>query len=227
MAISCYPVEILKPSVDAQTIRIVGNNREFLFGHTYQAINTAVSASASRSLATDITLAIHNYNIENNNIHPYFINWGWDGGLQTQINLAFAAGSGPDIITGEAFMPLHMMNGNLRPFPDDLAEHIRATVLPSSYQAMTNNGRMYGVAVSYSPVMMMWNRTLISNRLGADHPRVNTPPATWSEFLDVGTEIRTATNNSVGLGGPYAGNNMSGFLRSSPFLFQMVDIYKL
>jgi len=215
---------IIQPVGGEDSITVVGNNREFLLGgFTNVTLNNQIrlipaGASPLDRFAFDLTRALNNYNLTNNNLRVNVVDWGWDDPLIQATGLAFIAGHGPDIITGESQMPGFARGGDLRAFPEWLADLVRETMLPASYAAMEHNGNIYGIPISYSPVSLIWNRQVIRDVLGADSRWVYEAPATWSEFLEVSAAIR-ANSNTVFAGGPYSGPNMGGYLRSAPFVF--------
>jgi ABC-type glycerol-3-phosphate transport system substrate-binding protein len=93
-----------------------------------------------------------------------------------------AAGDCPDIIH-EASISL-LDSGYLV----DLAPHLDAawkgTLVPSMLDMTSWEGKVYGLALEYSPIVTNWNG-LVLDKAGLD-----TPPATWDEFMALGEELK-------------------------------------
>lgn len=161
-----------------------------------------------------VTKTIHNFNIENNNVHLNYLNWGWGDSLTQKLSTAFVSQMGPSIIVGESQMPGYAQDGLLTPFPDDLAQWCRENLVPAAYKAMEFNGKIYGVTPYPSVPMLFWNKTVLRNA-GVDEKYIEKAPATWDEFLAVAKVLR---DKGYSGGGLYCGDDLGGYLRSYPFI---------
>jgi len=184
-------------------------------------IGAEYAKSPSVALPYLFTKALHNYNVTNNNISLEYLDWGWGESLMQKSEAAFKAGSGVDILIGESQMPGYAKRGELQPFPDDLAEYVRATMHPVSYKAMEIDGKIYGVAANPATCVLIWNKSVL-RLANVDEKYIDQAPATWEEFLSVCEKVYNAGMSGIryGAGGMYAGNNYGGYLRMAPFVGQ-------
>ena len=161
-----------------------------------------------------VTKAIHNYNIEENNVHLNYLNWGWGDSLTQKLSTAFVSQMGPSIIVGESQMPGYAKDGLLTPFPDELAQWCRDNLVPAAYKAMEFDGKIYGVTPYPSVPMLFWNKAVLRNA-GIEEKYIEQAPATWDEFLAVAKALREKGYSGGGL---YCGDDLGGYLRSYPFI---------
>jgi multiple sugar transport system substrate-binding protein len=142
------------------------------------------------------------------------LDWGWAEQLtQKQMN-AFLAETGPDVLVGETQMPGFAFNGYLLPFPADLEQKVRDTVVKGAYGPMEVDGQIYGLATYPGVNVLFWNKDIL-RKAGLDPDK---GPETWSEWLDMCEQITAAGNGDFYGGGTYAGPNFGGSLRVGPFL---------
>lgn len=170
-----------------------------------------------------ITQALHNYNVENNNIRLQFLDWGWDDTLAQKLTTTFEANDpsiGADIVVGETQMPKYMEEGKLEPFPEDLEAFIRENILPHGYKAMTMAGadgeeHIYGVAAVPSITVLVWNKTILRNA-GVSEEFVENGPSTWSEWIQI---CETLDADRKKAGGVYCGPNTGAYIRNGALMY--------
>jgi multiple sugar transport system substrate-binding protein len=139
--------------------------------------------------------------------------WGWAESLMQKQTLAFLAEDGADIMIGETQMPGYAKDGLLKPFPEDIANYIRANLLPAAYKPMEFNGQIYGVATQPSVSLLVYNQAIINDVFGENY----VPPQTWEEWLD---DMRAVVAADYLPGGVYSGPNAGGYLRYGIMQFQ-------
>lgn len=141
--------------------------------------------------------------------------WGWADQLTSKLNAAFLAKSGPDIIAGETQMPQYAMDGNLEPFPEDLANYIRENCSYASYADMEFDGKIYGVCLTPSICILTWNKDILkqTKSYGEGTSVYENGPKDWAEWLDVMKEVSTLSKKQLYAGGLYCGGNNGGYLR--------------
>jgi ABC-type glycerol-3-phosphate transport system substrate-binding protein len=148
-----------------------------------------------------------------------FVNWGWDAALiQKQTNSLMSSGKrDAEVYIGDPMWLKRFiyMNG-LLPFPDDLQAHIEETMLPSAYSSMTADGKMYGVNIFTTPMMLYVNLDVVK-KVWPDTYGEYQPPKTWSEFI-AQSEAALAKNVIPGAICVKSGND--GYLRNNLFFRQ-------
>lgn len=149
---------------------------------------------------------------------------GWGEPLRTKQTNALLTGVGPDVFIGEGQMPEFAQQGYLRPFPDDLAQFVRENCYPAAYESMEFDGKIYGVAVSPAPSMLIINKELAYKIWGEDYKA----PTTWDEWIqqmEEVTEWSASSGNDTGKnvmpGGPFFGTNYGSYLRTNNFFNQV------
>ena len=193
---------------------------------TYEGYADVALASARSNLRSNTTMANgvfqYNYTVALHNsaigsdIRLQFYDYGWDDALIQRLTLAFANGSGPDIVTGETQMTAYMQQGYLVAFPDWLETYVKENMHPLAYSAMMDEeGNIYGVAPCATIPVLIWNKAVL-RAAGIDEGIVENGVDTWAEWLDVGKKLDEAGSQ---MGGIYCGSNYGGYLRSTPFVY--------
>ncbi|WP_081389716.1 MULTISPECIES: extracellular solute-binding protein [Paenibacillus] len=157
---------------------------------------------------------IINENLKAENITVSVEDWGWGDTLTQKETAAFLAGNVPDIIVGETQMPGFAQQGQLEPFPDDMAAEIREKLAPAAWKPMEYDGKIYGLAAQPGVSSLFWNKALVKEA-GIDPDKA---PATWDEWLADLKKVNEAGKGKFYGGGVYAGPNAGGYLRYGPLL---------
>lgn len=97
----------------------------------------------------------------------------WDDFIK-KIGLAFPAGQGGDLIVTwpHDWIGQWAKQGLLMPLPDDVLGNERSQYPASSLQAVTYDGKLYGLPVTVESVALVYNKKLVPE-----------PPATWAELV--------------------------------------------
>ncbi len=169
------------------------------------------------------TQALHNYNVEKNNIRLNFLDWGWDDTLAQKLTTTFEAGNpsiGADVVLGETQMPKYMEEGKLEPFPEDLEAFVRENILPHGYRAMTmkddgGNERIYGVAAIPGITILVWNKAVLRGA-GVEEKYVENGPSTWSEWVEICRKLDESRKKA---GGVYCGPNTGAYIRNGALMY--------
>ena len=143
--------------------------------------------------------------------------WGWADSLTNKLQSAFLAQDTPDVINGETQMPGFAQKGYLQPFPDDLVEYIRENCLSISYSGMTIDGKIYGISLTPSVTVLVWNKNLLIE-CGVDESVVENGPRDWAEWETAMQKVYSKGKNA---GGVYTGSgnvNYGAFLRSGTLM---------
>jgi multiple sugar transport system substrate-binding protein len=143
------------------------------------------------------------------NINVTTEDWGWGEPLIQKQTAGFLAKNMPDIIVGETQMPGFAQQGLLEPFPDDLANDIRANVADAAWKPMEYNGQIYGLAAQPGVSSLFWNKALVK-QAGLDPDKA---PATWAEWADNVKKVTEAGKGKFYGGGVYGAANFGGYLR--------------
>lgn len=147
--------------------------------------------------------------LKEKNISVKTEDWGWGEPLIQKQTAGFLAKNMPDIIIGETQMPGFAQQGLLEPFPDDLANDIRASVADAAWKPMEFNGKIYGLASQPGVSSLFWNKALVK-QAGLDPDKA---PATWAEWADNVKKVTEAGKGKFYGGGVYGGANFGGYLR--------------
>ena len=137
-----------------------------------------------------------------------YVDWGWAETLDEKQRALFAAGSAPDIVAGETFMPTYANEGILETLPDDIVQSVNPTFLLHDA-----DGNAVGVAYKTSIFLMFYNKDLLS-AAGLDPEN---PPTTWEEWQQASAAI-TQSGDDVWGGGIPSFPHAGGALRATPFL---------
>ncbi|MCL2221116.1 MAG: extracellular solute-binding protein [Oscillospiraceae bacterium] len=149
-----------------------------------------------------IEAELDDFNIE-------FVDWGWAETLDAQQRAGIAAGTAPDIVVGEIFMPTYANEGILRPLPQDIVD----TVNPS-FLIRDPNGVPVAVALRASVFMLFYNRDLLE-AAGFD-----SAPRYWDEWQTMSDAITELGNGEFWGGGVPSFPHAGGALRATPFFRQ-------
>lgn len=144
-------------------------------------------------------------------------NWGWADSLTNKLQSAFWAEETPDIINGETQLPGFAQRGYLQPFPEDLASYVRENCLSVSYSGMTFDGKIYGISLTPSVTILVWNKDMLRD-CGISEEIVENGPGDWAEWE---ATMQTVSAQGKNAGGVYtgAGNiNYGAFLRSGTLM---------
>lgn len=141
--------------------------------------------------------------------------WGWADSLTSKLNAAFLAKEGPDLILGETQMPKYAADGNLVAFPDDLAAYIRENCSPAAYQDMEYDGKIYGICLTPSPTILVWNKDILKQTAsyGEGTSVYENGPKDWAEWEAVMKEVDALNSTQKYAGGVYCAGNYGGYLR--------------
>ena len=118
-------------------------------------------------------------------------------GLKTKIQLALGAGQGPDIFFGYGggVLDSYVKANHVYDITSALPE-AKATYLPSILDAVTFNGKLYGVPMKgSSPVVMFYNNEAL-NKAG-----LSGQPKTWDDLLTSIDKLKSAGYIPISLGG--------------------------
>ncbi|MDX6203173.1 MAG: multiple sugar transport system substrate-binding protein [Frankiales bacterium] len=102
----------------------------------------------------------------------------WDV-LYTKLLPAFGAGKGPDLVgISSDNLPGYASKGVLQPLDTifSLANINKANIVPSALAAGEYQGKVYGVPVESTPVMLYYNKTMFKAA------GIANPPANWTEL---------------------------------------------
>jgi len=135
--------------------------------------------------------------------------WGWGEPLIQKQTAGFLAKNMPDIIVGETQMAGFAQQGLLEPFPDAMAEEIRAGVAAAAWKPMEVDGKIYGLASQPGVSSLFWNKKLV-REAGLDAEKA---PATWAELADAVKKVTEAGAGKFYGGGVYGAANFGGYLR--------------
>lgn len=135
--------------------------------------------------------------------------WGWGEPLIQKETAGFLAKNIPDIIVGETQMPGFAQQGLLEPFPDAMAEEIRANVSPAAWKPMEHDGNIYGLASQPGVSSLYWNKKLVKEA-GIDPEKTIT---SWQELADNAKKVTEAGKGKFYGGGVYGAPNFGGYLR--------------
>lgn len=155
-----------------------------------------------------------NEKLKSQNINLNVADWGWGETLTQKETAGFLASNIPDIIVGETQMPGFAQQGQLEPFPEDMAADIREKVAPAAWKPMEYDGKIYGLAAQPGVNSLFWNKALVKEA-GIDPDKA---PATWDEWLADLKKVNDAGKGKFYGGGVYAGPNGGGYLRYGTLL---------
>ncbi|WP_054023865.1 extracellular solute-binding protein [Bacillus sp. FJAT-28004] len=147
--------------------------------------------------------------LKDKNIEAVTEDWGWGEALIQKQTAGFLAKNMPDIIVGETQMNGFAQQGLLEPFPDSLADEIRANVADAAWKPMEYNGDIYGLAAQPGVSSLFWNKDLV-RQAGLDPEKA---PTTWEELVENSKKVTEAGKGKFYGGGVYAGANFGGYLR--------------
>ena len=134
-----------------------------------------------------------------------YVDWGWAETLDEKQRALFAAGSAPDIVAGETFMPTYANEGILETLPDDIVQSVNPTFLLHDA-----DGNAVGVAYKTSIFLMFYNKDLLS-AAGLDPEN---PPTTWEEWQQASAAI---TQSGDDVWGVDSSSSCRRALRATPF----------
>ncbi|MCM3631163.1 extracellular solute-binding protein [Paenibacillus glycanilyticus] len=147
--------------------------------------------------------------LKEKNISVKTEDWGWGEPLVQKETAGFLAKNIPDIIVGETQMPGFAQQGLLEPFPDAMADEIRANVSPAAWKPMEHDGKIYGLASQPGVSSLYWNKKLVKEA-GIDPEK---PITTWQELADNAKKVTEAGKGKFYGGGVYGAPNFGGYLR--------------
>lgn len=137
-----------------------------------------------------------------------YVDWGWGETLDEKQRALFAAGSAPDIVAGETFMPTYANEGLLEPLPQDIIDSVDPTFL-----LYDKEGKAVAVSYKTSIFMLFYNKDLLK-AAGLDP---ETPPTTWDEWKTMSDQVTAAGNGEFWGGGIPSFPHAGGALRATPF----------
>ena len=142
-----------------------------------------------------------------------YVDWGWSEALDQKQRSLIAAGSTPDLIAGETFIPTYALEGILEPLPQDIVDAVYPSVL--QYDA---DGKAVAVAQQTSTFMLWYNLDLVEQ---CGYTEEDVIDMTWDEWQAISNDITAQGNGEFWGGGiptfPHAG----GSLRATPFFRMM------
>lgn len=143
--------------------------------------------------------------------------WGWGDSLTNKLQSAFFAKDTPDIVIGETQMPGFAQRGYLQEFPEDLSNYIKENCLSLSYSPMVIDGKIYGIALSPSVTVLVWNKDML-RRAGVSQSIIDNGPANWEEW---DAAMAAVAANGENAGGVYTSSGKAdngAFLRSGTLM---------
>jgi len=94
------------------------------------------------------------------------------------------AGQSPDVYhLYQVWAPAMVANDVLDAPPADLVEWLKASYLPSTLEAATMNGQIWGIPTEVSNYMLLYNKKLLAEA------GYSAPPTTWAELTDMAAAI--------------------------------------
>lgn len=129
---------------------------------------------------------------------------GWDEALRQNLFNALLAGTAPDIVVGENFFKPFIAADGLVAIDAQVAD-IYADLLPGTYQAVLQDGQLYGLP-AFTGVFGFERNCEVVEAAGLDCDR---PPETWEELL---AEARSITAQGKGA---YYGYTLQGPVETS------------
>ena len=100
--------------------------------------------------------------------------------FKTKLKIAMGAGSPPDIFQswGGGVLKAYVDAGKVYPINKELGEWLKAKYMPSAFDPVTFNGKIYGVPAESITGAFFWYRKSIFKKYNIEVPK------TWSEFLN-------------------------------------------
>jgi multiple sugar transport system substrate-binding protein len=142
---------------------------------------------------------------------------GWDEELRQNLLTALMAGTGPDIVVGEAYFLQYASLGALLPIDEAVAD-VKSNMVEGTYAGAFHEGHIYGVS-GMTGVFGFERNCDVVKAAGFDCDK---PPTTWDELL---AQAKTITEKGSGkvfgytLQGP-AGFSIGAVFRAAVFLAQ-------
>jgi multiple sugar transport system substrate-binding protein len=120
---------------------------------------------------------IAEFNASHPNIHVTSNPIPWDV-LYTKLLPAFGAGKGPDLVgISSDNLPEYASKGVLQPLDSFFSLGVnKASIVPSELAAGEYQGKLYGVPIESTPVMLYYNKTMFKAA------GIANPPANWSQW---------------------------------------------
>lgn len=137
-----------------------------------------------------------------------YVDWGWAETLDQKQRSLFAAGSAPDIVAGETFIPAYASEGLLEPLPQDIVDLVNP-----SFLVYDNDGKAVAVAYKTSIFMLFYNKDILE-KCGYTEEDI---PATWEEWKTISDDITAKGNGEFWGGGVPTFPHAGGALRATPF----------
>ncbi len=129
---------------------------------------------------------------------------GWDEALRQNLFNALLAGTAPDVVVGENFFKPFINADGLVALDAQVAD-IHDDLLPGTYQAVTQDGHIYGLP-AFTGVFGFERNCEVIAAAGLDCER---PPETWEELL---SQARVITEHADGA---YYGYTLQGPVETS------------
>ena len=103
-------------------------------GMDQEAIDKAYETAQQEGTEVDYDVMVNIHFVENvaekyPNYEVEWVDWGWAEELDQKQRALFTAGTSPDIVVGETFMPTYAREGLLEPLPEDIAEAVNPSFL--------------------------------------------------------------------------------------------------
>lgn len=136
-------------------------------------------------------------------------NHGWDEVLRQNLLTALMAGTGPDIVVGEAFFQQYADLGALVPV-DDIVAANKDNLIEGTLAGAKSGGKYYGISLQTAVFGFERNCDLIK----AAGLSCDKAPATWDELL---TQVKTITEKGGGKTFGYTLQGPAGFSIGSVF----------
>ncbi len=199
---------LVAPAATAQRVKIVLSNWHLVEPHWEKSIKEAVAEFMVRYPNIEVVLDYVSY-----------------AEKETKYMTAIEAGVGPDVMhlgPAEISFGLFATRGyfrDLTPFIQAEAAGFLDAWYPGVVDALSHEGKVYGLGNNYQAMVLMWNKRLFAEA-GLDPER---PPQTWEELLDYAKKLTRDRDgdgriDTWGLG--MVGRVDPGFqLRFTPILF--------
>ncbi|MFC3803248.1 extracellular solute-binding protein [Cohnella sp. GCM10012308] len=141
-----------------------------------------------------------------------YVDKGWGDDLRQNLMISVMAGNPPDVSWGEDFIPEFARLNALSEVPSDIAKDLAEGPMA----AAKLDGKDYAVSGMTGIFSLMYNKDVMT-KAGLDP---NTPPKTWSEWIDMSNKI-TAAGKGEYFGSVVQTAGLGGAFRIVPFMRQL------
>jgi multiple sugar transport system substrate-binding protein len=126
--------------------------------------------------------AVDRWNAANPNITVNFTTFPFTDYIGTKLTTAFAGGAGPDVFWSSAGQFLDFVTNGVAAPVDAIVD--KSQYLPAAINAVTVNGKLYGLPLEMEPLALYYRKDILSAA------GVN-PPTTWDELKTAAKALTT------------------------------------